>query len=56
VHGDVGKGGDDLLLWREIRALLEFKIANGSRKCEVAIDSAKIDESACGTYPGFFTC
>lgn len=38
---------DDLLLRREIRALLELKVADSSAEGEVAVHSAEIDETAC---------
>jgi hypothetical protein len=51
VYCDIWKCGDDLLLWRQICALLELKVANGSAEREIAVDSAKVNESACCTYP-----
>jgi len=45
VDSDFWKGGDDLLLGWEIRALLELEIANGARQGKVAIDSSEVDKS-----------
>jgi hypothetical protein len=45
VNGHVGESSDDLLLRREVCALLELKVANSSAKSEVAVDSAKVDEA-----------
>lgn len=45
MDGHVGESGDDLLLRREIRALLELKVANGSAQREVTVYSAKIDKA-----------
>jgi hypothetical protein len=39
--------GDNLLLRGELGALLELKIANGTRQGKVAIDTAKVNESSC---------
>lgn len=45
VNGHVGESSDDLLLRREVCALLELKIADSSAKGKVAVNSAKVDES-----------
>lgn len=42
----IGERSDDLLLRGKLGALLELKIANGTRKREVAIDTSKVDESS----------
>lgn len=43
---DVGVGGDNLGLWREVGALLELEVTNGARQGEVAVDTAKVNEAA----------
>lgn len=50
VYGHLGKCSDNLLLRRQVCALLEFEIANSSAERKVAVDSAKVDEAACRTY------
>ena len=47
VNSNFRKGGDNLLLRREIRTLLELEITNGTREGKIAIDSSEIDESSC---------
>jgi hypothetical protein len=51
MYCNIWKCGHDLLLWRQICALLELEVANGSAEREISVDSAKVDESACCTYP-----
>ena len=52
LMGDhVREGSDNLLLGREICALLEFEIANCTGQCKVAIDTAKVDKTSGGTDP-----
>ena len=53
---NVRKGSDDLLLRREIGALLEFEVANGPRKCKVTVDSAKVDETASRADSSLLAC
>lgn len=50
---DIREGGDNLLLWRQVCALLEFEVADSSAKGQVAIDATEVDEATCGTYTGF---
>lgn len=45
VNGHVGESSDNLLLRWEVCALLELKVADGSAKGKVAVNSAKVDES-----------
>ena len=45
VHSHIRKGGNNLLFWRQICALLELKVADSSAERKVAIDSAKVDEA-----------
>lgn len=54
MHRHVGEGGDDLLLRRQIGALLEFKVANSSAQGEVAVDAAEVDESTGGADASLF--
>jgi hypothetical protein len=42
MYLNVRECGDDLVLRRQLRALLEFKVANGTRQGKVAIDSPKV--------------
>lgn len=53
VRSHIGICCDNLLLWWQIRALLELKVANGSAERKVAIYSAKIDETTRSTYTSF---
>lgn len=46
---DVGEGRDDLALRRELSALLELEVANGTRESKVSVDTAKVDETASGS-------
>jgi hypothetical protein len=46
VYLDVREGGDYLLLGREVGALLEFKVTYRTRQGKVAVDAAKVDETA----------
>ena len=48
MDGHIRESSDDLLLRREICALLELKVANSSAECEVAVDTAKVDKATCG--------
>jgi len=56
VDSDFWEGGDDLLLRWEVRALLEFEIANGARQGKVAVDSSEIDKSTCCANSCLFAC
>jgi len=47
VYRHIWECRNNLLFGREIRALLELEIANGSAQREVAIDAAKVDKSTC---------
>jgi hypothetical protein len=47
VNGHIRESSDDLLLRREICALLELKVTDGSAECEVAVHAAKVDEATC---------
>jgi hypothetical protein len=54
VCHDIWEGSDYLLLWREVGALLEFEIANGTRQREIAVNSAKVDETTGSTNASLF--
>lgn len=56
MHDDVRISSYYLLLWCELRTLFEFKVANGAREGEVAIDPTKVDETAGRDNSGLFTC
>ena len=56
MHGYIGKGSHNLLLRRKLSTLLEFKIANGTRKGQIAIDTAEVDEAARGADSSLFAC
>lgn len=56
VHSHVRVGSHDLLLGRELGALLEFKVTNGTGQSEVAVDTAKVDETARSTNASLFAC
>lgn len=47
VNSHIWERCDNLLLRREICALLEFEVAQGSAERKVAVDSAEIDKAAC---------
>ena len=49
VNGHIGECSDDLLLRREICALLELKVADSSAECKVAVHTTKVDEATCST-------
>jgi len=47
VDLNVWKGSDYLLLWREVGALLELKVAYRAGQREVTVNTAKVDKAAC---------
>lgn len=49
----VWEGCNNLLLWWKLWALLELEVADCARKCEVAIDAAKVDEATSGGDTSF---
>jgi hypothetical protein len=55
VDSHVGVGGDNLLLWRKIGALLELKVTDGTREGEVAVDTTKVDKATSGANSGLLT-
>ena len=54
MRGHVWKGGDNLLLRRQICALFELEIANGPTEGQIAIDSAKVDKATGCAYARLF--
>ena len=56
VHFDIGKGGNDLVFGGKLGALLEFEVANGTRQRQIAVDSAKVDETASGCDSVLLRC
>lgn len=48
MDSHIGISGNDLLLRRQVGALLELEIADGTGKGEVAVDTTKVDEAAGG--------
>lgn len=53
---DIGEGGDDLLLWWKVCALLELEISDRAREGEVAIDATEVYEATRGAYPCLLAC
>jgi hypothetical protein len=62
MHCHIGVGSHNLLLGRQLGALLEFKVTDGARQSEVTVDTAEIDETARGAdtsllaYMGLTSC
>jgi len=56
MDSNLGKGGNDLLLRWEVRALLEFEVSNSAGQCEVAVDTTKVDETSSGTNSCLLAC
>ena len=55
VHNHIGIGSDNLLLWCQLCALLEFEITDGSRQGKVSVDASKVHEAAGGSDSCLFT-
>ena len=53
MDGDVGVCSHDLLFWGQFGTPLEFKVTKGPRQGQVAVDTAKVDKTACGANTGF---
>lgn len=53
---DIGVGGNDLVFGGELGALLEFEVADGTRQCQVTVDTAKVDEAACSCDSVLLRC
>lgn len=56
MNGHIGVCGDNLLLGRELRALLEFEVTDGTGQGKVAIDTAEIDEATGSGDTGLLAC
>lgn len=56
VNRNVRESSDDLLLRWKVGTLLELKVTDGAGKRKVAVDTAKVDETASGAYPRLFPC
>lgn len=55
MSNNVGKCRYNLLLRRELSALLEFEISDSSGQRKVAVDTTKIDEASGSTYSSFLS-
>ena len=56
VDSHIGVGGDNLLLRREIGALLELKVTDGTGQGEVAVDATKVDKATSGANSCLLAC
>lgn len=56
VNRNVRESSDNLLLGWKVGAFLELKVTDGAGKRKVAVDTAKVDETASGAYPRLFPC
>lgn len=56
VDCHIGVCGDNLLFGRELRALLEFKVTDGTGQGKVAIDTTKVDETAGCSNTSLLAC
>lgn len=52
----IGVGSHDLLFGRQLGALLELKVTDGTGQSEVAVHTAKVDEATRGTDTGLLAC
>jgi hypothetical protein len=55
VDDDIGVGRDDLLLRRQLGALLELEISDGPRQGKIAVHATKVDEAARSRDSRLFT-
>lgn len=55
VDLNIGEGSDNLGLGCKLGALLELKVADGAGQGEVAVDAAKVDETAGGRDARLFS-
>jgi len=53
VSDHIWERSDYLLLRRKVDTLLELEVTDSTRQCQIAIDSAEIDEATCSTDSGF---
>ena len=51
MGNDIRESRDDLLFRREIGTLLEFEVTESTGESQIAVDSAKVDETSSRTYP-----
>lgn len=56
VSCNIRRSSHNLLLGRQRRAFLKFKVAERTRQGQVAVNSAKVNKATRRTYPSFFTC
>lgn len=56
VHCHIGVGSHYLLLWGELRALLELKVTDGTGQSEVTVDTAEVDEATRSTNASLLAC
>jgi hypothetical protein len=47
VNGHIRERSDDLLLRREVCALLELKVTDSSAECKVAVHTTEVDKATC---------
>ena len=55
VDSHIRERSDNLLLRREVRALLELKVTDSSAECKVAVHATKVDETTCGANASLLT-
>ena len=53
---NIWEGGDNLLLWWELGALLELKVTDRAGESEVTIDAAKVYEATGRRDASFLGC
>jgi len=56
VYRDLRKSSDNLLFRTQVRSLLELKVANGTRQCQVAVNSSKLYKATSSTDSGLLSC
>lgn len=54
MRNHIWESGDTLLFWGKVGLLLELEVANGSRECQVSVDSSEVDKAASGKNPRLF--
>jgi hypothetical protein len=55
VNSHIGERSDDLLLRREVCALLELEVTNSSAERKVAVHTTKVDEATCSANASLLT-
>lgn len=50
---DIRIGSNNLLFRRQFGAFLEFEISNRTRQGEIAVDTAKVNETTCSANSSF---